>query len=166
MSSSDGMQLPLADLERQYECGAGCKCGCFSRDVKATLQLPAVALAAAHGDAQWLHVQAAAGLLLMASEAGARADARIAGVESGQEAEGWGSIERFAGGRHCCQGWKAPKGGGGGGSSPEMMIVGFIAVTFESKSCNNKLSLDSVTRPLHSPDGPKPPCNDSARQRK
>ena len=41
-----------------------------------------------------------------------------------------------------------------------------IAVTFESKSCNNKLYLDSVTRPLHSPDGPKPPCNDSARQRK
>jgi hypothetical protein len=33
------------------------------------------------GDAQLLHVQAAAGLLLMASEAGARADARIAGVE-------------------------------------------------------------------------------------
>ena len=77
----DGLQLPLADLERPYECGAGCKCRCFSRDVKATLQLPAVALAAAHGDAQRLHVQTAAGLLLMASEAGARADARIAGVE-------------------------------------------------------------------------------------
>ena len=29
------------------------------------LQLPAVALAAAHGDAQRLHVQAAAGLFLM-----------------------------------------------------------------------------------------------------
>ena len=40
----------------------------------------AVALAAAHGDAQLLHEQAAR-LLLMASEAGARADARIAGVE-------------------------------------------------------------------------------------
>ena len=45
----------------------------------------------------------------MASEAGARADARIAGV---QEAEGWGSIEGFAVG---CQGWKARKGGGGCG---------------------------------------------------
>ncbi len=79
----DGTQLLLADLERPYECGAGCKCRCFSSDVKATLQLPAAARppAAAHGDAQRLHVQAAAGLLLMASEAGARADARIAGVE-------------------------------------------------------------------------------------
>ena len=38
-------------------------------------------------------------MLLMASEAGARADARIAGVEWGQEAEGWGSIEGFDGGR-------------------------------------------------------------------
>jgi hypothetical protein len=75
----DGFQLLLADLERPYECGAGCTCRCFSKDVKATLQLPAVALAAAHGDAQLLHEQAA-GLLLMASEAGARADARIAGV--------------------------------------------------------------------------------------
>jgi hypothetical protein len=44
------------------------------------LQLPAVALAAAHGDAQLLHGQTAAGLLWMASEAGARADARIAGA--------------------------------------------------------------------------------------
>ena len=42
----------------------------------------------------------------MASEAQARADARIAGVEWGQQAEGWGSIEGFAGGtlRHCCDG--------------------------------------------------------------
>ena len=79
--AEDGLQLPLADLERPYECGAGSKCRCFSRDVKARLQLPAVALAAAHGDAQLLHVQTAAGLLLMASEAGARADARIAGVK-------------------------------------------------------------------------------------
>ena len=77
----DGTQLLLADLERPYECGAGCKCRCFSSDVKARLQLPAVALAAAHGDAQLLHGQTAAGLLLVASEAGARADARIAGVE-------------------------------------------------------------------------------------
>ena len=75
------MQLLLADLERPYECGAGCKCRCFGSDVKARLQLPAVALAVAHGDAQRPHVQTAAGLLLMASEAGARADARIAGVE-------------------------------------------------------------------------------------
>ena len=58
-------------------------------------------------------------MLLMGSEAEARADARIAGVEWGQEAEGWGSVEGFAGGRrwggkdaaaHC-------SGGGGGGSS-------------------------------------------------
>ena len=77
----DGLQLLLADLERPYECGAGYKCRCFSRDVKAMLQLPAVALAAAHGDAQLLHGQTAAGLLLIASEAGARADARIAGAE-------------------------------------------------------------------------------------
>ena len=66
---------------KPYACRVGCKCRCFSRDVKAMLQLPAVALAAAHGDAQLLHGQTAAGLLLMASEAGARADARIAGVE-------------------------------------------------------------------------------------
>jgi len=39
-------------------------------------------------------------LLLMGSEAEARADARIAGVEWGQEAEVLGSIEGFDGGRH------------------------------------------------------------------
>ena len=50
------------------------------------LQLPA--LADAHGDDQRMHEQAAAGLLLMASEAGARADARIAGVAVGLV--GWG----------------------------------------------------------------------------
>ena len=106
----DGLQLLLADLERPYECGAGFKCRYFSRDVKAMLQLPAVALAAAHGDAQLLHVQTAAGLLLMASEAGARADARIAGVECGQEAEGWGSIEGFAVGCQPGRGGKHGKG--------------------------------------------------------
>jgi len=73
------LQLLLADLERPHECGAAFKCRRFSTDVKAMLQLPA--LAAAHGDAQQLHVQAAAGLLLTASEAEARADERIAGVE-------------------------------------------------------------------------------------
>ena len=44
----------------------------------------------------FLNEQAVAGLLLMGSEAEARADARIAGVEWGQEAEGWGSVEGFA----------------------------------------------------------------------
>ena len=58
-----GLQMPMFQQRRDV--------------VKARLQLPA----AAHGDAQRLHVQTAAGLLLMASEAGARADARIAGVE-------------------------------------------------------------------------------------
>jgi len=58
-----GLQLLLADLESPYKCGAGFKCPRFNTDVKATLQLPA--LAAAHGDAQRLHVQAAAGVLLM-----------------------------------------------------------------------------------------------------
>ncbi len=62
-----GLQMPMFQQRRDA--------------VKARLQLSAVALAAAHGDAQRLHVQAAAGLLLMASEVGARADARIAGVE-------------------------------------------------------------------------------------
>ncbi len=56
-----GLQLLLADLERPHECGADFKCRRFSTDIKATLQLPA--LAAAHGDAQLL--LAAAGLLLM-----------------------------------------------------------------------------------------------------
>jgi len=53
----------------------------------------------------------------MVSEAEAMAGERIAGVEWGQEAEGWGSIEGFDGGRRCCEGWKAWKGcsGGGGG---------------------------------------------------
>ena len=54
-------------------------------------------------------------LHFMVSEAEAMADARIAGVEWGQQAEGWGSIEGFAGGWRCCEGWKGCSGGGGGG---------------------------------------------------
>ena len=79
----DGLQLLLADLERPYECGAGFKRRRFSTEVEVTMQLPA--LAAAHGDAQRLicmcRAEAVAGLLLMASEAEARADARIAVVK-------------------------------------------------------------------------------------
>ena len=63
--AEDGLQLPPAALERPQEQGTGCKKRCFSRDVKTTLQLPALAVGAAHGDAQLLHVQAAAGLLFM-----------------------------------------------------------------------------------------------------
>ncbi len=43
-----GLQLLLADLERPHECGAGCICRRFSADVKATLQLPALAAASAN----------------------------------------------------------------------------------------------------------------------
>ena len=53
----------------------------------------------------------------MASEAQARADARIAGVEWGQQAEGWGRIEGFGGGRRCCEGRKGWCGGGIGGGA-------------------------------------------------
>jgi hypothetical protein len=80
----------------------------------------------------FLNEQAVAGLLLMGSEAEARADARIAGVEWGQEAEGWGSVEGFAGGRrwggkgaatHCSGGGgSSSSSGGGGGARCEFLI--------------------------------------------
>jgi hypothetical protein len=50
--AEDGLQLILAALERTYEQGTSCKQRRFNTDVKATLQLPA--LAAAHGDARHL----------------------------------------------------------------------------------------------------------------
>ncbi len=59
----------------------------------------------------------------MASEA--RADARIAGAEWGQQAEGRGSIEGFAGGtlRHCCD-------GGGKGAASAAARGGFVVSSF------------------------------------
>jgi hypothetical protein len=47
--AEDGLQLPLAAMERSWEQETGCERRRFSRDVKATLQLPV--LAAAHGNA-------------------------------------------------------------------------------------------------------------------
>jgi len=60
----------------------------------------------------------------MASEAQprrqGRGEAQLRGLQVwsvGSKRKGWGSIEVFAGGRQCCEGWKGWSGGGGGGSS-------------------------------------------------